>query len=83
MSEWISVKDSLPYPFVDILAYCTNATDLTYEKGEKYCAIDRWCIWMDGEEPSFRTDRFFGKVTHWMPLPEAPKGSDGDDAGYK
>jgi len=78
MSEWISVKDRLPEPFVDVLVWCENlAQDYAqlecFRVGEFYAAIDRFCVWEDGKPSSFRTDRFYGKVTHWMPLPEPPK----------
>jgi len=71
--EWISVKDRLPEPFVDVLVSARDTMGLTYKIGEQYCAIDRFCIWTDGEPPSFRTSRFdYGIVNHWMPLPEIP-----------
>lgn len=70
--EWISIKDGLPEPGVDILAACINRTGWTLKKGESYHAIDRWIAWNDGFHPSFRTDRFDGTVTHWMPLPNLP-----------
>lgn len=75
MSEWISVKDSLPDEFTDILALCTNLSKGPgFDKDEVYCAIDRFCKWSDSHAPSFRTDRFYdAKITHWMPLPEFPK----------
>lgn len=71
--EWISVKERLPTAWDDVLCWCVNEHGETYQKGEWYAAIDRFCIWSDWHSPSFRTDRFFGKVTHWMPLPEPPK----------
>lgn len=73
MNEWISIKDALPKEFVDVLVCAINLSDITFAIGEKYHAIDRWVIWNDEYKPSFRTDRFFGKVIFWMPLPELPK----------
>jgi hypothetical protein len=75
MTEWTSVKDRLPEPNVDVLGWCTQLEDTyTYSKGEKFAAIESYCLWKDFVEPSFRNDRFFpAKVTHWMPLPAPPK----------
>lgn len=71
--KWISVKEKLPELFIDVLAYCINECGATYEKGDRYCCIDRLCKWTDDYPESFRTDRFYGHVTHWMLLPEFPK----------
>lgn len=70
--EWISVKEKLPEPFVDVLAIAINLKGFSFEKGEPYMALDSFCIWNDEHSPSFGTDRFYGKVTHWMPLPPFP-----------
>ena len=75
MSEWIKIEDRIPEDFVDVLCWCVNEFGETYEKGEKYFSLDRWCVWTDGRPPSFATDRFYGKVTHWMPLPKPPEES--------
>ena len=64
-SEWISVEERLPDK---------EGTYLTYTDKDKML-MDVFCIY-----PSHGT-RFWvggnGKVTHWMPLPEAPKGGEG------
>ena len=73
MSEWISVKDRLPDA-----------------KGE-YLVTYHPCHW-DYVQPDVKVvgiDSFRGKttwakkkfqrVTHWMPLPEPPKGDDDDE----
>ena len=60
-SEWISVEERLPDK---------EGTYLTYTDKEK-TIIDVFCIY-----PSHGTKFWVGgngKVTHWMPLPEAPK----------
>lgn len=66
--EWISVKDKLP------------------EKRWLYITAYNPCIWEDvvSSEQKVDTDYYRGnglcaknkyrKVTHWMPLPEPPKG---------
>lgn len=84
--NWIKVEDQLPemiphLPYSeDILAFCVSHGETTefgspntYHKGEKYIGIDRLVKWRDTGKISFRADRYYGKVTHWMPLPEAPK----------
>ncbi len=86
MNEWISVEEKMPLIIqnliesCDVLTFCVshgNPSEFghvnTYREGETYQAIDRLVKWRDKETPSFRCDRFYGKVTHWMPLPESPK----------
>jgi hypothetical protein len=85
MSEWIRVNDRLPrlLPNLnyshDVLTLCISSgitedfmAPNTVPKGEKYIAIDSLVKWSDRDMPSFRGDRFFGEITHWMPLPEFP-----------
>lgn len=84
--NWIKVEDRLPEMLpnmacsADVLACCVSSGGCgefgqpnTFRKDERYFSIDRVVRWNDRKEPSFRTDRFYGKVTHWMPLPEFPK----------
>lgn len=74
MTEWASVKDRLPEPWVDVLAWCQNKSiNSTFKVNECYACIDRFCIWTDGFSPSFRTDRFYGEVLYWMPVPSPTK----------
>ena len=63
--EWISVKDRLPEEKVNCIVYYQHA----YRDNDGYWAIG-FCFY-DGEK--FRIDLLY-KVTHWMPLPEPPKG---------
>ena len=65
MNDWISVKDRLPKNNERILAWCKD-----------YCIHDvvwDWpgCSWFD-EVTGVEHKELF--VTHWMPLPELPKG---------
>lgn len=65
VQEWISVDDRLPEEKVNCIvryqhAYCDN---------DGYWAIGM-CFY-DGEK--FQFDPAY-KVTHWMPLPQPPKG---------
>jgi hypothetical protein len=73
MNEWISVKDRFPEPFVDVLVYCKNRVNGSFDPGEHYFAIDRFCILSDDAVPSFTTTRYFGDVISWMPLPNPPE----------
>lgn len=75
-SEWISVKDKLPEEDQDILyvvagfdhekpwvqrgVRCNDGTDWF------------WCD-IDGESGPEGNDGESSHVTHWMPVPEAPK----------
>ena len=62
VQKWISVKDRLPEK---------NGTYLTYTEKERI-HLDCFCIY-----PNHGTQfwvRGNGKVTHWMPLPQPPKG---------
>ena len=62
-SEWISVEERLPDREGTYLVY-------TYKGAIKFG--DFRCYYASGDEPQF--DYY---VTHWMPLPEAPKGGEG------
>ena len=65
VQEWISVDDRLPEEKVNCIVHYKHA----------YCDNDGyWAIGMcfyDGEK--FQFDPAY-KVTHWMPLPQPPKG---------
>ncbi len=63
MAEWISVTDKLPGK--------TPTKCLCYSKdGYMVGSYTNWG-WM--------FPCYFGKVTHWMPLPEPPKEGGGED----
>lgn len=60
VQEWISVKDRLPEPFVDVIAFSGGHEmniDCVDNRGRWYSS------YMDRED-----------ATHWMPLPQPPKG---------
>ena len=70
MSEWISVKDRLPEPCIDVLCYFPIT-----DKNWKDCYPERIAIGeLRVDEKSFM---FYGDEdampTHWMPLPNPPK----------
>ena len=63
--EWISVNDRLPEDESDVLAYSRNG-----EEGRIYPANYAKGVWFDCIFASSANDT----TTHWMPLPEPPKG---------
>ena len=72
--QWVSVKDRLPDCAVPVLV-----TYIGYD-GNRHgddvaTRIDDWWLWWDGDLRS-SDERVTVKITHWMPLPEAPKFAD-------
>ena len=65
VQEWISVDDRLPEEKVNCIVHYKHA----YCDNDDYWAIGM-CFY-DGEK--FQLAPAY-KVTHWMPLPERPKG---------
>ena len=65
VQEWISVDERLPEEKV----YCIVHYKHAYCNNDGYWAIG-FCFY-DGEK--FRIDLAY-KVTHWMPIPQPPKG---------
>ena len=67
VQEWISVTERLPENIANrVLVVCERSNGVFYAHYEKP-------FWINLE-----TDKpFISTVTHWMPLPEPPKG-DGD-----
>jgi hypothetical protein len=66
--EWISVKDRLPEESMSVLVWSL------YWSGTPFIA----CI----EQGLWRGERILhspSNVTHWMPLPEPPKGAASND----
>ena len=65
VQEWISVDDRLPEEKANCIVYYKHA----FCDDENHIGI---CVcFYDGDE--FQMD-FAHKVTHWMPLPNPPKG---------
>ena len=65
VQEWISVDDRLPKEKVNCIVHYKHA----YCDNDDYWAIG--ICFYDGEK--FQINPAY-KVTHWMPLPEPPKG---------
>ena len=63
---WISVKDRLPDQNIRVLVWMQD-------NEEEYTQIDtdRWSCTM---EQGYHWIRWGNRVTHWMPLPQPPKG---------
>ena len=63
MSEWISVEDRLPDKFCKVLvvwkANGETVIDTAFWTDQGF-AVSHWCFMQV-------------RITHWMPLPEAPK----------
>lgn len=68
MSEWISVKDRLPElgngqgKNQYLVCYITPKSKQRHVIQSGYWGGNRW------------SKNFAGEATHWMPLPEPPKG---------
>ena len=63
MSKWIKIEDDTPQDDFDVLV--CNEDDVTIST---YRVGDDGYGWFDIEEESIGWN-----ITHWMPLPEAPK----------
>lgn len=73
-NEWISVEEKLPESIVNkVLVYCENGY-IGYGHYEKYQGEETWYNLESGEPFSSWNWQNCSpyKVTHWMPLPEAP-----------
>ena len=66
MSDWISVNKRTPGQFVSVLGYMTDA--------EPFPAI-RECYRI-GKEFFFPALNEVHPISHWMPMPAAPKEED-------
>ena len=73
MSEWINAEEKMPFSqFGEGMSVLTvdsfGVMRVAYWDGGNWCWPTGECIGTTGKFP----------VTHWMPLPEPPKGGDGD-----
>lgn len=80
MGEWISVKDRLPDMYNFVLVYAkicgTNEPCPTYiarYDGNKWRLLGEDEIVAIGAFMHMEYDLDVDDITHWMPLPEAPK----------
>ena len=65
VQDWISVDDRLPEDDSDVIAYLR-----TGEEGRIFSANYAKGVWFD----CIFNKRVTETTTHWMPLPEPPKG---------
>ena len=63
VQEWISVDERLPDDNDRVIAYRPNESETS---AYKYCVMWGWSV-----KVSLKQHR---GITHWMPLPEPPKG---------
>lgn len=68
--EWISVEERLPEPQISVLVYCFYHGEWQIREAWYGAKTKAWFVIVDGG--SYREL----PITHWMPLPEAPKGGD-------
>lgn len=70
ITEWISVKERLPENGCNVIICLLGICPFVghYNHGKKK--------WRMGSETRDRQDGGIVAVTHWMPLPAAPKGAD-------
>lgn len=72
MGEWISIKDEMPEPFLEVLVCYRFKSDLDNED----MALGHWNdLYRDGKWyfQADLSDEGDIQVTHWMPLPELPE----------
>lgn len=63
-SRWISVKERLPEEEIEVLCFGFTGSMMV------------GAIWAENEKDGYyaeSTDGMLDNVTHWQPLPEAPK----------
>lgn len=80
MSKWISVEDRLPEDDKAVLCKQVNNKDLMIcrlsnnEWHESYEDIYAVGGWINSFVSSVEDNECYLRITHWMPLPEPPKG---------
>lgn len=70
--KWISVTERLPEGEELVLILCKNGAMFVGYCGKQYCDFERrWRI-----KTALNSTKLLnlGRVTHWMPLPQPPKG---------
>ena len=68
--KWIPVTERLPKPFTPVLVYRKSFGTLP-----PYIKVDKMILWNDDTQVwTDEIETWKTVVTHWMPLPEPPKG---------
>ena len=72
IDRWISIEDSLPEPYSNVILYTEyKATAYGFFRGEYYDGKPLFLMTMsDNDENSWYAEV---RITHWQPLPEPPK----------
>lgn len=74
MSEWISVNDRNPSSDNEyFICLINNFPCVGYTVDPRTIFTTKNTIVFCLGENTWITDQLFGKVTHWMPLPEPPQ----------
>jgi hypothetical protein len=70
--EWISIRDRLPEPGLKVLAF-NNSKE--FEENGPYFVITFYDKWYVDNDTYPNSSNYLGFMpTHWMPLPNPPKG---------
>ena len=68
--KWISVTERLPKPYTPVLVYRESFGTLP-----PYIKVDKMILWDDDTQVwTDELETWKTVVTHWMPLPQPPKG---------
>ena len=70
MSEWISVKDRLPEPFVSVLIFVPSEPSPIFEAYYVSKGVFNATNIMHGNYGFLKVG---DAVTHWMPMPDPPE----------
>jgi hypothetical protein len=70
-SQWISVKDRLPEEGQDCVIY-VDWVDV-WDKGSERITYQEIAVFNGDDKFYHRAHTELNRVTHWMPLPAAPK----------
>ena len=71
VQQWIPVTERLPDSMANRVLACDKSGRVFFTHYEDYRGVD---LWYDLSTFSDRSVEEAYDVTHWMPLPEAPKG---------
>jgi len=81
MNEWISVKNRMPEPYIDVFVYpykdftCGEGRIATWDSCANLFEVrceDSHQVWFEEVEPTHWMPLPEPPVKHWMPLPEPP-----------
>ena len=70
VQKWIPVTERLPEEWTNVLVYSGGNYDVLMYRPNRRSTL----CFMYQDECGHWTEKHSPSVTHWMPLPEAPKG---------